>query len=116
MQKQSTIQAMKIAGKGALMLLSERSIKWQLVAGALITITGICVGLTPFEWALQTLAIGLVLCTEGVNTAIEHLADFVEPKYDLAIGRLKDIAAGAVFLAAMTALLVAAFIYLPKLV
>jgi len=63
----------------------------------------------------QTLAIGLVLSIEGLNTAVEKIADFIHPDYHESIGFIKDIAAGAVFFAAMTALIIAAIIYIPYL-
>ena len=63
----------------------------------------------------QTLAIGLVLGIEGVNTAVEKVADFIHPEFHEKIGFIKDIAAGAVFFAAMTAIAVGCLIYIPKL-
>lgn len=115
MPKQTTIQAMRVAIKGGRILLGERSIQLQCAAGLLMSIVGYTVGLSPLEWAIQTLAIGLVISIEGLNTAIEHLADFVEPEFNPAIGRLKDIAAGAVFLAAVSVFIVALLIYVPKM-
>ena len=66
------------------------------------------------EWLFQTLAIGLVLSIEGLNTAVEKVADFIHPEYHTKIGFIKDIAAGAVFFAAMTAIAIGLMIYLPK--
>ena len=66
------------------------------------------------EWLFQTLAIGLVLSIEGLNTAVEKVADFIHPEYHERIGFIKDIAAGAVFFAAMTAIAIGLIIYLPK--
>jgi diacylglycerol kinase (ATP) len=63
---------------------------------------------------VQTLAIGLVLGIEGLNTAVEKVADFIHPDYHERIGFIKDIAAGAVFFAALTAIAVGCIIYLPK--
>ncbi|MEZ4792441.1 MAG: diacylglycerol kinase [Gelidibacter sp.] len=34
----------------------------------------------------------------GLNTAIEYIADFIHPELHKSIGRIKDIAAGAVFI------------------
>ncbi len=47
---------------------------------------------------LQCFAIGLVITAEGLNTAIEEMANFIHPAKDPKIGHIKDIAAGAVFL------------------
>jgi len=66
------------------------------------------------EWMFQTLAIGLVLSIEGLNTAVEKVADFIHPEFHERIGFIKDIAAGAVFFAALTAIAIGCFIYIPK--
>ena len=67
------------------------------------------------EWMLQILAFGLVLGIEGLNTAVEKIADFIHPEFHDRIGFIKDIAAGAVLFAASSALTVGALIYVPKL-
>ena len=87
----------------------------QISIGVLITIAGFYFGITKTEWLFQTLAIGLVLSIEGLNTAVEKIADFIHPDYHERIGFIKDIAAGAVFFAAMTALVIATIIYIPYL-
>ena len=48
-----------------------------------------------------------MLGIEGLNTAVEKIADFIHPEFHERIGFIKDIAAGAVFFAAMTAIAVA---------
>jgi diacylglycerol kinase (ATP) len=58
---------------------------------------------------------GLVLSIEGLNTAVEKIADFIHPDYHERIGFIKDIAAGAVFFAALTAIAVGCIIYFPYL-
>ena len=55
-----------------------------------------------------------VLSIEGLNTAVEKVADFIRPEYHERIGFIKDIAAGAVFFAAMTAIAIGIIIYIPK--
>lgn len=104
------------AWKGALILLrTEASIKIQAVVAILVTIAGFYFEISPTEWLFQVAMIGLVLSVEGLNTAIEHIADFVHPELHASIGRIKDVAAGAVFFAAISAVIVAAIIYYPKL-
>ena len=67
------------------------------------------------DWLFQTLAIGLVLAIESLNTAVEKIADFIHPDYHERIGFIKDIAAGAVFFAALTAITIGCIIYFPYL-
>lgn len=100
--------------KGAWLLLRhEPSIQVQFVIAVLMTIAGFYFEITVTEWMLQIFAIGLVMATEGVNTAIENIADFVHADYHVKIGRIKDVAAGAVFFAAIVAVIIGLIIYLP---
>ena len=57
----------------------------------------------------------MVMSAEGLNSAIEAMADFVHPDFHNKIGHIKDIAAGAVFIAAIIAIVIAGFIYIPYL-
>ena len=67
------------------------------------------------EWLIQHLIIGLVLVAESLNTGIEKLADFVHPEYHKKIGFIKDVSAGASGIAAITSLIIAGIIYIPKI-
>ena len=58
---------------------------------------------------------GFVWVAEVFNTAVERMMDFHAPGYDPAVGAIKDIAAGAVLLASLTSVLVAAVIFIPKI-
>lgn len=111
------LKSIAYAFKGAYKLLfTEHSIMIQFSIGILITIAGFYFDISKSEWLIQTLCIGLVLSIEGLNTAVEKVADFVNPDYHEKIGFIKDIAAGAVFFAALTAIVVGMIIYVPYLV
>ncbi|MEW7291627.1 diacylglycerol kinase [Aquimarina sp. 2304DJ70-9] len=100
--------------KGALLLLkTEPSIQVQAGIAVMITILGFYFQITTTEWILQIFAIGLVMSIEGLNTTVEAVADFVHPDFDDKIGFIKDVAAGAVFIAAITAVVVGLIIYIP---
>jgi diacylglycerol kinase (ATP) len=109
------INGMGYAIKGAWMLLrNEASIQVQAVIAILITAAGFYFNISTTEWILQTITIALVMSIEGLNTAIEEMADFIHPNKNSRIGYIKDVAAGAVFFAAMAAIIVAFLIYIPK--
>jgi diacylglycerol kinase (ATP) len=108
-------KSMGFALKGAIKLITtEHSVMVQFSIGVLLVVAGIYFDITMTEWLFQTLAIGLVLSIEGLNTAVEKIADFIHPNYHEKIGFIKDIAAGAVFFAAMTAIAIGLMIYVPK--
>ena len=108
---------MKFAVQGALKLLTtEHSVMTQVGIGVILTICGFVFDISRTDWMFQIFAIGLVLSVEGLNTAIEKIADFIHPEFHEKIGFIKDIAAGAVFFAAMTAIAIGCFIYIPKFI
>ncbi len=107
---------MGYAFKGALLLLkTESSIKIQFFIAILMTIAGFYFNISTYEWIVQCLAIGMVMSVEGINTAIEEIADFMHPEHHIKIGLIKDIAAGAVFIASVFAIIIGFIIYLPKI-
>ena len=109
------MKSMTYAVQGAKKLITtEHSIMVQFSLGILMTIAGFYIGITKAEWIFQTFAIGLVMSVEGLNTAVEKIADFIHPNYHEKIGFIKDIAAGAVFFAAITAIAVGLIIYIPS--
>lgn len=108
-------KSLGFALKGAVKLATtEHSVMVQSSIAVLLVIAGFYFKISREEWMFQTLAIGLVLAIEGLNTAVEKVADFIHPEFHEKIGFIKDIAAGAVFFAAMTAITIGCFIYIPK--
>ena len=76
---------------------------------------GLFLGLTRLEWCAIVAAIGLVWTAEGLNTAIECVVDLVSPDQHPVAGRAKDIAAGAVLIAAIIAAIIGALVFIPHL-
>lgn len=110
------IKSLAFAFKGMwLLITTEHSIMVQLGISVLVCILGWFLGISTLEWILQIFAIGLVLVAESLNTAIEKVCDFIQPKFDHKIGWIKDVSAGAVAFAALTSILIGLIIYLPKL-
>ncbi len=106
---------MGFALKGAIKLATtEHSVIVQSLIAILLVFAGFYFEISREEWMFQTLAIGLVISIEGLNTAVEKIADFVHPEFHKKIGFIKDIAAGAVFFAALTAVAIGCIIYIPK--
>jgi diacylglycerol kinase (ATP) len=110
------LKSVSYAVKGAVKLITtEHSVMVQFFVGIALTIAGFCFKITATEWLFQTMAIGMVMSIEGLNTAVEKIADFIHPDYHKRIGFIKDIAAGAVFFAAITAIIIGLIIYVPKI-
>ncbi|MCC6075620.1 diacylglycerol kinase [Pseudomonas sp. GCM10022188] len=84
----------------------EGSFRIHLLAAALVLLVLLATRPGPLWWALLTLAVGLVLVAELVNSALEALSDHVHPEEHPEIGAAKDIAAGAVLVASGIAVVV----------
>lgn len=97
------------------LITTEHSIMAQLFISTFMTIVGFYFSISKTDWMFQIFAIGLVLSVEGLNTAIEKLADFIHPDQHHKIGFIKDIAAGAVMIAGLSAVAIGIFIYYPYL-
>ncbi|WP_179339453.1 diacylglycerol kinase family protein [Winogradskyella ludwigii] len=109
------IKSVGFAFKGMFILIrTEASIKVQLFIALVVTIAGFYFDISKTEWIAQITMIGLVMSVEGMNTAIEAIADFIHPEYHEKIGLIKDVAAGAVFIASVIAVIIAGIIYIPK--
>jgi diacylglycerol kinase len=94
---------------------TERNVKIHIGATVIVLFAGFYFSLKPQEWCWILLAIVAVLAAELFNTAIEQLADMVQPNKDERIKKIKDYAAAAVLLCAMFAVAVGVFVFLPYL-
>ncbi len=111
------LKSIGFAIKGAIKLLStEHSIIVQFSFAILLALAGFYFEISKTDWMFQILSMGLVMSIEGLNTAVEKVADFIHPDYHERIGFIKDIAAGAVLFAAATAFSIILLIYVPKFI
>lgn len=98
--------------KGAAFLIrSQPHARIHLAATGAVCALGIGFNLQRMEWCLLIIAIMVVWVAEGMNTALEAIADAVHPDHHPLIGRAKDVAAAAVLIAAAGALLIGLLIF-----
>jgi diacylglycerol kinase len=88
----------------------------QVVAAIVVIILGFVLKVNTTEWCLLIFTIGLVFITEMLNTAIEFLTDLASPEIHPLAKKVKDVAAGAVLIAAIAAAVIGGIILLPKIV
>lgn len=98
-----------------LLIKEEHNARIHVFAAFCVIIAGYFFQITDTEWIAIVIAIGFVFSAEALNSSIETLADFVSPNYNEFIKRTKDLAAGGVLIAALTALIVGIIIFFPKL-
>ena len=97
----------------ALLLRTQMNVRIHLLATILAVAAGFAFRIARGEWALLAIAIAIVWIAEAANTAIEFLADRITRERDETIRRAKDIAAGAVLLATITAAVIGILILGP---
>jgi len=76
----------------------------------------VVVGATPVEIAALLLAIGLVMVSEALNTALESVVDLVSPAVHPLARVAKDVAAAGVLIAATTAVAVGLVVLGPRVI
>lgn len=94
---------------------TQRNARRHLVAAALVVAAGAWLRVGSRDWALLLLAIGFVIAAEALNTAIEAVVDLASPEIHPLAKTAKDVAAGGVLLAALTAAAVGLLILGPPL-
>ena len=97
------------------MLRTQHNAWIHLAATASAVGLGLWVAIDADDWRWITLAIALVWVAEIVNTAFEHLCDVVQPEFHISVKTAKDVAAGAVLVAAVAAAIIGTLVFLPYL-
>ncbi len=93
----------------------EHNARIHLVATLIVLLASFFFGVSKIEWILLIIVISLVWITELINTCLEKAMDFITTEKRPQIQFIKDVAAGAVLIAAGMALLVGSLIFLPKI-
>ncbi len=113
---QQRIRSFGHAANGVkLLLLEEPHARLHLLATLLVLSAGWWFELGRADWQVLLLTIALVWLAEGLNTALENLSDAAVPEHHPLIAKAKDVAAGAVLIAAGLAVAMAGLIFFPYL-
>ncbi|MBP5983561.1 MAG: diacylglycerol kinase family protein [Fluviicola sp.] len=93
----------------------EHNSRIHFFASVLVVIAALLFKLNTYEWFAIIFSIGLVVTAEIINTAVENIADFLTTEQNNHIKKIKDLAAAAVLVSALTALTIGLIIFLPKI-
>ncbi|WP_343667064.1 diacylglycerol kinase family protein [Chitinophaga sp.] len=85
----------------------------HFIATVIVIAAALYFHITEMQWIALLIVIGIVWITEMLNTVLEKVMDHVAPEYHPRVKWIKDVAAGAVLIAAITALAVGAIIFIP---
>ena len=95
---------------------TQPNLRVHLCAATGAMLLGVRCRLSLTEWLWVAFAIGLVVFAELMNTAIEQTVDLVVGlRPDPLARRVKDVSAGCVLVAALIAVVVGGFTFLPHL-
>ena len=94
----------------------EHNARVHLFAAVCVLVAGVILKISALEWMAVAFAVGLVLSLEAINSSIESLADFVSPEKHNRIGKIKDLSAAGVLVAAIVAAMVGLIVFIPKII
>ena len=114
-KKQPLYQSFRYAFEGIFTgIRKERNMKIHCLGVICVTAAGFFFDISATEWCICLILFGLILGLELVNTAVEAVVDLVTEEKKPLAKLAKDIAAGAVLIAAIMAAFAGVIIFLPK--
>jgi diacylglycerol kinase (ATP) len=93
----------------------EHNAQLHLASSVLVTALALYVKVNSTEAIFLAFAMAFVWITEMINTAIEKAMDLITLEENSQVKLIKDLAAGAVLVASITALITGSIIFIPKL-
>ncbi|QKE71475.1 diacylglycerol kinase family protein [Arthrobacter citreus] len=91
----------------------ERNIKIHLFAALVSVGLAIYFQISRIDWLILMLIITIVISLELVNSAIEAVVDLASPDQHPLAKKAKDVAAGAVLVAAIISIIIGALLFFP---
>lgn len=110
------LRSFKYAFNGLRVMFREEHNSWIHLIIALAAIAlGWFLKISLTEWSILAIIIGAVFASELFNSALENLADHLSPEKHEKIKKVKDQAAAAVLVFAISSVVIACLIFLPKI-
>ena len=110
------VRSFSCAIKGIRVMIASQHNAWlHSIATVLVVGLGSYLRLSSAEWCFLVLAMMSVWTSEALNTAFEFLTDVASPEFHPLAEKAKDIAAGAVLIAAIGSVIVGILVFGPHL-
>lgn len=117
MRSRSLLWSFDYAIRGIVYALrTQRNLRIHVGAAVAVFVAALALGVQSLELVALLLAVGFVIVSELLNTAIETVVDLSTDGYDPLAAIAKDVAAGAVLISAVTALGVGYVVFVDRLV
>ena len=94
---------------------NEPNFRVHLIIAAFAIFLAYYLNFEKFEWLFLLITISFVIILELVNTTLEAIVNLVSPKIKPQAKIAKDVSAAAVLIAAITAIFIGLFLFLPKI-
>jgi diacylglycerol kinase len=98
------------------LLRTEHNSRIHLAFTVIAMLLGILLKISRFEFITLVIVMALVWICEIFNTCVEKTMDFISLEKHPQIKLVKDLAAAAVLIMAITAIIVGCLIFIPKLI
>ena len=93
----------------------ERNMRIHCVVALFTVLFGFIFQISRLEWITITIVIVLVFALEMMNSVCERIIDYVKPEISMEAKIIKDMAAGAVLVAAIGSIIIGSLIFIPKM-
>jgi diacylglycerol kinase (ATP) len=112
----SLVESFNYAFEGIIHVLrTQRNMRIHFLFAFVVLIAALVTGVSKFELVALLIAIAFVLIAEMLNTALEGAIDVATTSFDPMAKLAKDIAAGAVLIATVTAVAVGYLVFADRL-
>ncbi|MBM7614644.1 diacylglycerol kinase [Alkaliphilus hydrothermalis] len=116
MRVRKLIDSLNYAIEGIIYALkTQRNMKIHFAVTIIILIFSLFFELSRVEFLILLLTISLVIIAEMINTSIESAIDLITDQYHIFAKIAKNVAAGAVLIAAVNSIFVAYFIFFQRI-
>lgn len=92
---------------------TQKHLRYHFITAAIVLFTGYILGISGTEFIIISLAVIIVLSAEMLNSAVEAIVDLISPEYSEKARIAKDLAAGAVLIAAFGAAILGYIVLFP---
>ncbi|HHT90177.1 MAG: diacylglycerol kinase family protein [Bacillota bacterium] len=112
MKQRRLYDSVKDAVRGIVYVLrSEKNMRIHIALGLAVIVLAIVLDVPRLELMILILTIGIMYVAELVNTALEEVVNLITRDYHPLAGVVKNIAAGSVLVAALTALCIGYLVF-----
>lgn len=93
----------------------EQNFRFHIFSAILVFILMFLINTSIVEKVILTILVSLVMTAELINSIFERIVDILKPRFHPYAKKIKDMTAGIVLIAALTAFICGLIIFIPKI-